>query len=253
MTTAGNVFVIALIAGSATGIGALPAFLLSDVTPRIRDATLGLAAGILLSTAFFALLLPATESGSLPAIWVGIVTGSVFFVLTDRLATRLLDTANPEAVIESSAGSKRAILVGGTITLHNVPEGLAIGVAFGTGLETTGLVLAVAIGVQNLSDGFVVALAAIESDLSRARLLTYTTLTGAVPEPIAAVAGFVLVSQVGGIFPVLAAFAAGAIFSITFRELIPASQQNGFTDLTTIMFVLGIVVIFAVESIISVL
>lgn len=246
-----SVFVIALIAGTATGLGSIPVFLLSDVNPRGRDATLGLAAGILLSTAFFALILPATERGSLSVIWSGLIIGSIFFILTDRLLARLLGASDPEHVVQSVDNSKRAILVGGTITLHNIPEGLAIGIAFGTGLETTGLVLATAIGIQNLSDGFVVALSASESGISRPRLFTYTTLTGAVPEPIAAVIGFVLVSYVGSIFPVLAAFAAGALLSITFRELIPLSQQNGFTDVTTVAFVLGIIVIFAVETIIS--
>ncbi|UHQ95430.1 ZIP family metal transporter [Haloterrigena alkaliphila] len=142
---------------------------------------------------------------------------------------------------------RQAILVGSAITIHNVPEGLAIGIAFAGGLEGVGLALAVAIAVQNVPDGFAMAIPASRTGLSKPKTILYTTISGAVPEPIAAALGFALVSVVTGLFPLAAGFAAGTMLAVIFREMIPASHGHGYADEATLTFVLGFVVMVIVD------
>jgi zinc transporter, ZIP family len=143
--------------------------------------------------------------------------------------------------------SRRALLIGGTVTLHNIPEGLAVGIAFATGAETVAIVLAIAIGIQNLSDGFTVAVAAYDTSLSKRAIFGYTTLTGAVPEPIAAFVGFTLATSIGTLFPVVAAFAAGVIFTVVYTELFPLCRRHGYERSASISFVGGFSVLFLIE------
>ncbi|ELY48770.1 ZIP family metal transporter [Natronolimnohabitans innermongolicus] len=142
---------------------------------------------------------------------------------------------------------RRALLVGSAITIHNVPEGLAIGIAFAGGLEGVGIALAIAIAIQNVPDGFAMAVPASRTGLSNAKTVLYTTLSGAVPEPIAAAAGFALVAVVTGIFPLAAGFAAGTMIAVIFRELIPASHGHGYADIATLTFVVGFTVMLVVD------
>ncbi|THE63050.1 ZIP family metal transporter [Salinadaptatus halalkaliphilus] len=166
--------------------------------------------------------------------------------------------AGPSELDESDSGAdndgddpaenrRRALLVASAITIHNVPEGLAIGIAFAGGLEGVGVALALAIAIQNVPDGFAMAVPASRTGLSNAKTVLYTTLSGAVPEPIAAAAGFALVAVVTGIFPLAAGFAAGTMIAVIFRELIPASHGHGYADIATLTFVAGFAVMLVVD------
>lgn len=248
MSTVGEVTLIALLAGAATGVGALPIFVADRVSHRIYDGALGLAAGIMIGAAVFALIVPGLELGSLSAVVVGFLLGSLFLLAANWLIPHLHlrfggTTDSPAAVAEQSSGEtesrRRAILIGSSVTIHNVPEGLAVGIAFASGLEGVGIALAIAIAVQNVPDGFAMAVPAQQAGVSKAKTLLWTTLSGAVPEPIAAAAGFLLVSAVVGIFPVAAGFAAGAMMAVVFRELIPASHGHGYADMATLTFSIG--------------
>ena len=142
---------------------------------------------------------------------------------------------------------RQAVLVGSAITIHNVPEGLAIGIAFAGGLEAVGIALAIAIAVQNVPDGFAMAIPASRTGLSKPKTILYTTLSGAVPEPIAAAVGFALVALITGLFPLAAGFAAGTMLAVIFREMIPASHGHGYADEATLTFVVGFVVMVIVD------
>ena len=274
---------IAALAGAATGLGALPVYVTERISHRFYDAALGLAAGIMFGAAVFALVVPGLEFGSLWEVVAGVVIGSVFLLAANRLIphVHLLITgeangtyppgAGSEATLEATpdfAGNptpdgddalgdddapapdenlRQAVLVGSAITIHNVPEGLAIGIAFAGGLEGVGIALAIAIAVQNVPDGFAMAIPASRTGLSKPKTILYTTLSGAVPEPIAAAVGFALVALVTGLFPLAAGFAAGTMLAVIFREMIPASHGHGYADEATLTFVIGFVVMVIVD------
>ncbi|MFW6321769.1 MAG: ZIP family metal transporter [Halohasta sp.] len=256
MVTVVDVSFIALLAGAATGIGALPILVAGRVSHRLYDGALGLAAGIMVGAAVFALVVPGLELGTLAEVTGGMVVGGAFLLAANWAiphAHLLFGGTNGEEFPESESldelddDLRQALLIGSSITIHNVPEGLAVGIAFASGFEEVGLALAAAIAVQNVPDGFAMAVPASQTGLSNARTILYTTLSGAIPEPLAAAAGFALVALVTGIFPVAAGFAAGAMMAVVFRELIPESHSHGYADTATITFILGFVVMVGVD------
>ncbi len=161
-------------------------------------------------------------------------------------------TTSPDETEARDAALRRALLVGGAITLHNAPEGLAIGIAFASGLTEVALVLAVVIGLQNVPDGFAFAVPMGETGMSNWRVLLYTTLSGLVPQITAAVVGFSLISVAAGLFPIASGVAAGAMLAVVFRELIPASHGHGHADAATVAFLLGFVLIVVVDAVVVV-
>ena len=252
-----TVVLISLVAGCATGIGALPVYARTAVSHRIYDGALGLAGGIMVGAAVFALLLPGLELGSLTEVVAGFVVGGAGLLVANALIPHVhlrfrRDRAHGPVDPDVEESSRRALLVGGAVTLHNVPEGLAIGIAFGSGLDSVGLALALAIAIQNVPDGFAIAVPASQTGLSNAKTLLYTTLSGGVPEPIAAVVGFLLVATVSGIFPVAAGFAAGTMIAVVFRELVPSSHGHGYADTATATFLAGFALMLVVDTVLVV-
>ncbi|ELY49476.1 ZIP family metal transporter [Natronorubrum sulfidifaciens] len=272
MTALVDVVWIAFLAGAATGLGALPVFVTDRISHRFYDAAVGLAAGIMFGAAVFALVVPGLELGSLWEVVGGLLLGAVFLLIGNWAIPHVHlvvagegeetypPTARSEGVVETRPESdtepttadleedgRRALLVGSAVTIHNVPEGLAIGIAFAGGFEGVGTALAIAIAIQNVPDGFAMAIPASRTGLSKAKTVLYTTLSGAVPEPIAAAFGFTLVAVVTGLFPLAAGFAAGTMIAVVFREMIPASHGHGYADIATLTFVAGFVVMVIVD------
>ncbi|OYR57045.1 ZIP family metal transporter [Halorubrum halodurans] len=289
MTDLPTVIGIAGATGLVTGIGALPVFVRARVSHRTYDAALGLAAGLMIAASVFGLILPGTEEGSLEAVLAGLLVGGFGLLAGNRLiphlharyrgwraeggATRAdvagmagsgevgeddlgSDAGRVDEVVEGGATAtvdatlRRALLVGGAITLHNAPEGLAIGVAFASGLEEVALVLAVVIGLQNVPDGFAFAVPMAETGASSLRVLAYTALSGTVPQVLAATVGFSLVSLSTGLFPAAAGFAAGAMLAVVFREMIPSSHGHGHADAATAAFLAGFVLLVVVDAVV---
>ena len=268
MPTLGEVVVVALLAGCSTGLGAVPIFVAQEVSHRTYDGALGLAAGVMIGAAVFALLLPGLELGGSTAVLSGFAVGGGGLLLANRLLPHLhlphreepghpLHPDEPGAAVSDDGRTeerttddpvRRALLVGGTVTVHNVPEGLAIGIAFASGETAVGTALAVAIAIQNVPDGFAVAVPAVDAGVSRRRTLLYTTMSGGVPEPIAAAVGFLLVETVSGAFPAAAGFAAGAMVAVVLRELVPWSHGHGHADAATLTFLAGFALMIVVEG-----
>ncbi|WP_434522237.1 ZIP family metal transporter [Halorubrum sp. AS12] len=153
---------------------------------------------------------------------------------------------------ERETSLRKALLIGGAITLHNAPEGLAIGVAFASGLEEVALLLAIVIGLQNVPDGFAFAVPMAETGMPNLRVVWYTTLSGVVPQVVASVFGYSLVGLGAGLFPVSSGFAAGAMLAVVFRELIPSSHGHGHADAATGAFLVGFVLLVVVDAVIVV-
>jgi ZIP family zinc transporter len=240
-----KVVLVAMVAGGATGLGALPIFFTDRVSHRVYDGALGLAAGIMFGASMFSLILPGMELGDMWEVMVGILLGGLFLLGTNQLIPHLhLDFSNPEG----AEFKKKALLIGSAITIHNFPEGLAVGIAFGSGFEGVALALAVAIGIQNVPDGFAMSIPASKTELSKSKNLLYTTLSGGIPEPVAAALGFTLVTVFTQIFPVAAGFAAGAMMAVIFREIIPSSHSHGHANFSTMTFVAGFVLMMFIDN-----
>jgi ZIP family zinc transporter len=246
---------VTTVAGAVTGVGALPVFVRTRVSHRTYDAALGLAAGIMIAASVFGLILPGMEEGSLRSVILGVFLGGFSLLAANRLIPHLhahfrglQGESGAPADPERESTLRRALLIGGAITLHNAPEGLAMGVAFASGLEEVALLLALVIGLQNVPDGFAFAVPMSDTGMSNGRVLVYTTLSGLVPQVVAAVFGFGLVAVATGVFPVAAGFAAGAMMAVVFREMIPSSHGHGYADAATAAFLVGFSLLVVVDQ-----
>ncbi len=233
---------------SVTALGAAIVFITRTVNRRLIDAMMGFAAGVMIAASFWSLLAPSIDMAEaqglppwMPAV-VGFLLGGVFLRISDALLPHL----HPGAKMQDAEGIptswRRATLLVLAITLHNIPEGLAVGVTFGaaaTPLDVaTGttlaaaIALAIGIGLQNFPEGIAVAMPLRGEGISAGKSFWYGQLSGVV-EPISAVLGAAAVLTIRPLLPYALAFAAGAMIYVVVEELIPESQRYGNTDLAT--------------------
>ncbi|MCJ7525764.1 MAG: ZIP family metal transporter [Candidatus Aminicenantes bacterium] len=234
-----------------TALGAATVFFFKTLNKRTLNTMLGFAAGVMIAASYWSLLQPAIEMSAadgglpwLPAV-VGFLSGGVFLLTIDKILPHLhmgLEMKNAEGIKTSWQRSTLLILA---ITLHNIPEGLAVGVAFGALGQSwspaalgSALALAFGIGLQNFPEGAAVAIPLRREGFSRLKAFWYGQLSGFV-EPLAGVAGALLVLLVKPLLPYALSFAAGAMIFVVVEELIPESQRGNETDLSTIGVMLG--------------
>jgi len=222
-----------LLAGLATALGALPLLFIKRVSDQTRDGMLGFGAGVMLAASCFSLILPGidaaqalTGSKTQAALIVaaGLGAGALFLFLSHNLIPHEHFVKGPEGV--SSARLKQIWLFVGAVTLHNFPEGLAVGVGFGGGDLAQGAALALGIGLQNMPEGLVVALALLATGYSRARAFGVALVSGLV-EPIGGAFGAGVMTLAQPFLPWALAFAAGAMLFVVSHEIIPESHRNG--------------------------
>ena len=253
----------ALLAGtftwSLTALGASVVFAARSPGRRFLDAALGFTAGVMIAASFWSLLAPAitlAEEMGLPP-WLPAVIGFLLGGGALRLADRILPHLHLFAPTSEAEGIptrwRRSVLLVLAITLHNIPEGLAVGVAFGAaaaGFEqaTIGgaLALTLGIGLQNCPEGTAVAVPLRGEGLSRGKSFWYGQLS-AVVEPVAAVIGAAIVLVARPILPYALAFAAGAMIFVVVEEVIPESQSGGNTDVATLSAMLGFALMMALD------
>jgi ZIP family zinc transporter len=237
--------VASLLAGLATGVGALPVLFTMKVSDRLLDVMLGFSAGIMLAAAFFSLLIPAIDLGGVWVAVLGIILGAFALHMADRFIPHFHPALGAEG---PSSRLSKVWLFALAITIHNFPEGLAVGVSFGSGDVTAGLVVAMAIGLQNMPEGLAVALPLLREGYSRRSSLWYGTLTGLV-EPVGGLLGVALVSIFHPILPWALAFAAGAMLFVISDEIIPESHRKGFERQATFGLIAGFVVMMLLDCI----
>ncbi len=235
--------VASLLAGLGTGAGALPVLFTRNVSDKLLDVMLGFSAGIMLAATFFSLLAPAVDLGGVWIAALGVVLGAVVLHLLDRFIPHFHPALGAEG---PSSSLSRVWLFALAITIHNFPEGLAVGVSFGIGDITAGLVVAVAIGLQNMPEGLAVALPLLREGYSRRRSLWYATLTGLV-EPVGGLLGVALVSIFHPILPWALAFAAGAMLFVVSDEIIPESHKKGFERPATFGLIAGFIIMMLLD------
>jgi ZIP family zinc transporter len=232
------------IAGLATGVGAVPVLFTKNVSDRLLDVMLGFSAGIMLAATFFSLIIPAIDLSSVWIAVLGIITGAITLHIVDRFIPHFHPLLGAEG---PSSSLSKVWLFALAITIHNFPEGLAVGVSFGTGDVAAGFVVATAIGLQNMPEGLAVALPLLREGYSRSRSLWYGTLTGLV-EPVGGLLGVALVSVFHPILPWALAFAAGAMLFVVSDEIIPESHRKGFEREATFGLMAGFVIMMILDT-----
>ncbi len=240
-------FSASLMAGLATGAGAVPILFTKRVSERFLDVLLGFAAGIMLAASFFSLLAPAIAYGGVwPAVF-GLAFGAIFLHLVDRFTPHLHLTSGREGPSSNLAWVSLLIIA---ITIHNFPEGLAVGVSFGGGDVGAGSALAIGIGLQNIPEGLAVALPLVTAGYGRLKALGYATLTGLV-EPLGGLLGVAIVALAQPILPVGLAFAAGAMIFVVSDEIIPESHRKGHEREATFGVAVGFIIMMALDTLLA--
>lgn len=231
-----------------TFLGATPVLFVRQVNRKAMDGMMGAAAGIMVAAACWSLLVPALEIGGVWRALVGFVLGALTIGVFDRIIPHLHSEYPDEATPEGPAAVwRRSTLLIAAITIHNLPEGLAVGMGFGSGDLDRAVVLALAIGFQNIPEGLAIALPLRRDGMSRGRALWYGQLS-AVVEPVAAVVGAAFVTLVAGLLPYGLAFAAGAMLYVVVEELLPETTRSGHVDVATLGFVLGFAFMMALDQ-----
>ena len=235
--------IASLAAGLATGAGAIPVLFTRRISDRLLDVMLGFSAGVMLAATSFSLIVPAIDlSGPWVAVF-GVVLGALVLYLVDRFIPHFHPMLGAEG---PPSNLSRVWLFVLAITIHNFPEGLAVGVSFGIGDVAAGLVIAMAIGLQNMPEGLAVALPLLREGYSRRKSLWYGTLTGLV-EPVGGLLGVAMVSIFHPILPWGLAFAAGAMLFVVSDEMIPESHRKGFAREATFGLIAGFVIMMLLD------
>ena len=236
-----------------TAIGAAAIFLSREPSRKLQDGMLGFAAGVMIAASYWSLLAPAIElsNGSwVPAV-VGFLLGGAFLRGIDVVLPHLHVYANvPEG---HHSHWKRSVLLVTAITLHNFPEGLAVGVAFGAAAIgdsaytlAGAIALAIGIGIQNLPEGLAVAMPLQRSGLSRFKGFMYGQFSGMV-EPVAGILGALAVLAARPILPYALAFAAGAMIFVVVEDAIPEAQSEGNNDVATMGAMVGFALMMTLD------
>lgn len=238
-----------------TALGALLVCFFKEMNRKVLDTVLGFSAGVMIAASFWSLIVPALELSHelgyiewlLPAI--GFIVGGLFVLLSDKFLDKVLKNKKN---LRSSDSLKRSILLISAITIHNIPEGMAIGVAFGgiasgvPGMTVIGAVmLAIGIGIQNFPEGAAVALPLRSEGYSRFKSFMIGQ-SSALVEPVAAVIGAILVIYVRSVLPLLLAFAAGAMIVVASRELLPESVREN-KNLSTLGLIAGFIIMMVLD------
>ena len=235
-----------------TMLGSSTVFFFKKIYKNVMDASLGIAAGIMMSASFWSLLNPAISNAKeiKQTPWIvislGFMLGGLFIFITDKIFQKKLN--------KKSKSQKRLILMILSITMHNIPEGLAIGIAFGSikyhiaSANITGaLMLTLAIGLQNFPEGSAISLPLRRENYSRTKSFIYGSLS-AIVEPIFGVIGALITLKIKYLMPFLLSFAAGAMIYVIIQELIPESQTNENKSLMAMFSIIGFTIMTILDT-----
>ncbi len=242
-----------------TAIGASMVFFFKNINKKMLNLMLGFASGVMIAASFWSLLDPAIEMtieqggiSWMPAS-IGFLSGGLFLYCVDKILPHLHQGLSVDKAEGIKTSWQRSVLLVLAITLHNIPEGLAVGVAFGVlannpdmGVLAGAIALTIGIGLQNFPEGVAVSIPLRREGFSRWKAFNYGQLSGVV-EPIAGVLGAYLVVVMTPMLPYALSFAAGAMIFVVAEELIPASKTGIDTDLSTIGVIIGFAVMMALD------
>lgn len=248
-----------LVAWAMTMLGAAAVFMTKEINRKFFDVMLGFAAGVMSAAIYWSMLAPAIQisiarniSPWIPAA-IGFLLGGIFLRVIDRILPHLQLGSPTEKAEGIKTAWRRSTLLVLAMTIHNIPEGLAIGIAFGavaTGSPyatlQAAIALAIGIGIQDIPEGLAVSLPLRRDGVSRFKSFWYGQLSG-IAEPLASIIGAGAVILAQSILPYTLAFAAGAMFFIIVEEIIPESQRAGNADLATMGTIVGFIVMMILD------
>jgi ZIP family zinc transporter len=247
-------FLASILAGLATGIGALPAVFFKNISDRVFNSLLGAAAGVMLAATAFSLLVPGIDFGNQiwpgKGLWIvsaGMLIGAVFLHFADQRLPHLHFDSVPGANKDSLQKIWLFIIA---ITIHNFPEGMSVGVSFGSGDMKNGIVLAIAIALQNIPEGLAVALPLVGLGYNKWKAVGIATLTGLV-EPVGGLLGITMVTVFSSVLPIAMGFAAGAMLFVISEEIIPETHAKGRSRYATFSLMIGFIIMMILDNILS--
>lgn len=244
-------FIASILAGLATGLGALPVIFFKNISNNLFSSLLGAAAGVMLAATAFSLLVPGIDFGN--ALWPGkgiyvVSAGMLLGAFFLHYADHQLPHVHFDAVVDTQINSLRKIwLFIIAITIHNFPEGMSVGVSFGSGEMKNGLVLAIAIAMQNIPEGLAVALPLVSLGYDRWRAVGVALATGLV-EPVGGLLGITMVTLFQSVLPIAMGFAAGAMLFVISEEIIPETHAKGRSRYATYSLMIGFIIMMAVDN-----
>ena len=231
-----------------TAIGTLPVLFFRTTPRRLMDGMMGGAAGIMVAASCWSLLVPAIDRGGVGAAAAGLLLGAAFLYGCDQLLPHLHpefpDEARPEG---PKVVWQRSALLMLAMTLHNFPEGMAVGVSFAAEDVGSAIALAIGIGLQNIPEGLAIAMPLRQGGMSRQRAFFWGQLSAAV-EPLGGVLGAWLVLASAAFLPYAMAAAAGAMLYVVVEELIPETARSGSVDIATLGFIGGFTVMMVLDN-----
>ena len=237
----GGIFLAVMNVLGATGV-----FFVKNLSSRTINASLGLAAGIMLAASFTSLIIPATEMGGIIPVSIGLGIGGFFIFLGDRLIGKLgIHSYSPTQ--KDSTRTRGIMLFVFAITLHNLPEGLAVGVGFGAENIANAITLMLAIGIQNIPEGLAVSFSLRSTErYSKTKSFFYGFLSGGVEIPLTFL-GALWVSTFAPLLPYAMGFAAGAMVFVIAHEIIPETRKEGNDSLPTLMLMIGLITMLVLD------
>jgi zinc transporter ZupT len=238
-----QVLIVAVISDLATGLGVIPLAFTTRLVPRWEGLASALAAGMMLSASLFTLAEKAIRIGGVWPVTIGLLAGSAFFTLT----AWIVDRGEWQIQDLTGADAKRAVLILVAMFVHSIPEGVALGVGFGTGEASFGLLLALAIGIHNIPEGTAVSLPLRAKGVGLWACAGYALLTS-LPQPLLAVPSYLLVETFKPLLPVGLGFAGGAMVFLVAAELIPESLERCSRYESAWGVMVGLLVMLAITS-----
>ena len=223
------VLLTALGVGGATVIGALIGFLFKDLSHKFSDLVLSFAAGVMLAAAIVGLVLPSLEYGGKFGLLItvlGIFAGALCLNLVDKLVPHLHKMMGSEIEAHNNANLNKVLLFVMAIAIHNVPEGIAAGVGFGSGNTAQAMIIAGGIALQNIPEGMVIIAPMLSAGVSKKKTLCIAMLTGFV-EVVGTLVGYFAVSLATAVLPFALAFAGGTMLYVISDEMIPETHAHG--------------------------
>jgi ZIP family zinc transporter len=231
-----------------TAIGTLPVFFFRSAPRRLMDAMMGFAGGVMVAASCWSLLVPAMAVAGVWPAAIGLLAGAACLYAGDQLLPHLHAEFPDEAFTEGPRVAwRRSTLLMTAMTLHNFPEGMAVGVSYGGGDIGAATALAIGIGLQNIPEGLAIALPLRHGGMSRGRAFFWGQLSAAI-EPFAGIAGAALVVASAAFLPYGMAAAAGAMLYVVIEELMPETTRSGHTDVATLGFIAGFTVMMALDN-----
>lgn len=240
--------ITALGVGGSTVFGVLLGFLFQKIPHKFNDAILGFAAGIMLAAAVLGLIVPSMEAGNIWITVAGIIVGAVFLNFADKITPHLhnITGVGEEQHPEAQKSINKILLFVMAIAIHNLPEGIAAGVGFGSENISNAITVALGIALQNIPEGMIIVSPLILAGVKKSRVFAIASLTGVV-EVLGTLIGFFAVSIATAILPFALAFAGGTMIYVVSDEMIPETHHNGHERMATYSIIFGFITMLLLD------